>query len=217
MLRISGTGMQYKRWVYIMNYKELSDEAKEHAYQEFKEYRTTDTYWWEPVFEDWDARLQGVGISTSIEQMHFSGFHSQGDGACFTGRIYLREFLEAHPDLKKEHARLYIAVIPFDDRGAACEYFDIELTRVGGSHYNHENTVHLGTWDLNILPELDDEEGEDYERLIIDAEADIEEQCREYMRQLYRDLEKEYEYMQSIECFLEEVDYKDFDEEGELT
>jgi hypothetical protein len=30
-------------------------------------------------------------------------------------------------------------------------------------------------------------------------------------------LEKEYEYMQSMECFLEGVDYKDFDEEGELT
>jgi hypothetical protein len=57
---------------------------------------------------------------------------------------------------------------------------------------------------LNILPELDDEEGEDYERLIIDAEADIEWQCREYMKEIYRDLEKEYEYMQSMECFLDE-------------
>jgi hypothetical protein len=200
-----------------MQYNELTDEAKEHAYQEFKEYRTTDTYWWEPVMEDWVERLQGVGIPTSIEQMHFSGFHSQGDGACFTGSINLREFLEAHPDLKKEHAKLYMAVIPFDHRGAACEYYDIELTRHGSTNYNHEKSVHLGSWDLNILPELDDEEGEDYERLFVDAEADIEWQCREYMKELYRELEAEHDYQQSIECFLESVDYKDFNEQGELT
>jgi hypothetical protein len=200
-----------------MRYNELTDEAKEHAYQEFKEYRTTDTYWWEPVMEDWVDRLQGVGISTSIEQMHFTGFHSQGDGACFTGSIDLKEFLEAHPDLKQEHARLYMAVIPFDDRGAACEYFDIELTRVGGSHYNHEKSVHLGTWDINILPELDTEEDEDYERLFIDAEPDIEWQCRDYMKELYKDLENAYEYEQSLDCFLEMVDYQDFNDDGSLS
>ena len=169
--------------------------------------------------EYWVEKLEALGIHTSLEQMHFSGFGRQGDGACFTGSINLKQFLEAHPDLKKEHVKLYMAVIPFDGRGAACEYFDLELTRHGSTNYNHEKSVHLGSWDLDILPELDndDEEGEDYERLFVDAEADIEWQCREYMKELYRDLEKNYEYMQSMECFLEEVDYKDFDEQGDLT
>lgn len=201
-----------------MQYKDLSDTAKEHAFERHQEYaQSNDYYWWESTMEYWVEKLEALGISTSLEQMHFSGFGSQGDGACFTGSINLREFLEAHPDLKKEHAKLYMAVIPFDGRGAACEYFDLELTRHGSTNYNHEKSVHLGSWDINILPEYDTEEGEDYERLIIDAEADIEWQCREYMRQLYKDLEAEHEYQQSIECFLESVDYKDFDEEGELT
>lgn len=201
-----------------MQYKDLSDTAKEQAFKRHQEYaQSNDYYWWESTMEYWVEKLEALGISTSLEQMHFSGFGSQGDGACFTGSINLREFLEAHPDLKKEHAKLYMAVIPFDGRGAACEYFDLELTRHGSTNYNHEKSVHLGSWDINILPEYDTEEGEDYERLIIDAEADIEWQCREYMRQLYKDLEAEHEYQQSIECFLESVDYKDFDEEGELT
>ena len=203
-----------------MQYKDLSDTAKEHAFERHQEYaQSNDYYWWESTMEYWVEKLEALGISTSLEQMHFSGFGSQGDGACFTGSINLREFLEAHPDLKKEHAKLYMAVIPFDGRGAACEYFDLELTRHGSTNYNHEKSVHLGSWDLDILPELDndDEEGEDYERLFVDAEADIEWQCREYMKELYRDLEKNYEYMQSMECFLEEVDYKDFDEQGDLT
>ena len=201
-----------------MQYKELSDTAKEHAFERHQEYaQSNDYYWWESTMEYWVEKLEALGIHTSLEQMHFSGFGSQGDGACFTGSINLKDFLEAHPDLKKEHAKLYMAVIPFDGRGAACEYFDLELTRHGSTNYNHEKSVLLGSWDLNILPELDTEEGEDYERLIIDAEADIEWQCRDYMKELYRDLEKNYEYMQSMECFLESVDYKDFDEEGELT
>jgi hypothetical protein len=200
-----------------MQYKELSDEAKEHAFRRHVEYaQSNDYYWWETVMEDWVDRLSAVGISTSLEQMHFSGFGSQGDGACFTGSINLKEFLEAHPDLKKEHAKLYMAVIPFDTRGAACEYYDLELTRHGSTNYSHEKSVHLGSWDLNILPEYDTEDGEDYERLIIDAEADIEWQCREYMKEIYRDLEKEYEYMQSLDCFLDSVDYQDFNEDGEL-
>jgi hypothetical protein len=202
-----------------MMYKELSDEAKEQAFKRHQEYaQSNDYYWWESTQEYWAEKLEGLGIYTATDSMHFSGFGSQGDGACFTGSINLKEFLEAHPDLKKEHVNLYMAVVPFDTRGAACEYFDIELTRVLGikSSYSHENTVQLGSWDLNILPEYDTEDGEDYERLIIDAEADIEWQCREYMKELYKDLEKEYEYMQSMECFLEEVDYKDFNEDGEL-
>ena len=201
-----------------MQYKELSDTAKEHAFKRHVEYaQSNDYYWWENTQEYWAEKLEGLGIYTDTNKMHFSGFHSQGDGACFTGSINLREFLEAHPDLKKEHVKLYMAVIPFDGRGAACEYYDLELTRHGSTNYSHENTVQLGTWDLNILPELDDDEGEDYELYMMEAESDIEEQCREYMKEIYRDLEKDYEYMQSMEHFLEEVDYKDFDEDGELT
>ena len=203
-----------------MQYKELSDTAKEHAFERHQEYaQSNDYFWWENTFCEWVTKLEGLGIHTDNNQMFFSGFGSQGNGACFTGSINLKEFLEAHPEILRQHVNLYMAVVPFDTRGAACEYYDIELTRVLGtkSSYSHENTVQLGTWDLNILPELDDDEGEDYERYMMEAESDIEAQCRDYMKEIYRDLEKDYEYMQSMECFLEEVDYKDFDEEGELT
>ena len=200
----------------MSSYSELSDEAKEHAFSNFVAQGCWGD-WYESTMEYWVEKLEALGISTSLEQMHFSGFGSQGDGACFTGSINLKQFLEAHPDLKKEHAKLYMAVIPFDHRGAACEYYDIELTRVGGIHtHSHHNTVHLGSWDINILPEYDTEEGEDYERLIIDAEPDIEEQCREYMRQLYKDLEAEHDYQQSMEAFLEVAPYQDFNALGDL-
>jgi hypothetical protein len=206
--------MQYKRWVYIMNYKDLSDTAKEQAFKRHVEYAQSNDYdWWENTFCDWVTKLEGLGIHTDNNQMFFGGFGSQGDGACFTGAINLKDFLEAHPDVLRQHVDLYMSTVPFDTRGAACEYYDLELTRHGATNYNHENTVHIGEWDVNCA----EDKTEYFEFLLHEAEDDIEEQCREYMKEIYRDLEKEHEYRQSMECFLDSVDYKDFDEEGELT
>ena len=198
-----------------MQYKDLSDTAKKHAFERHQEYAVSgDYYWWESVEEYWVEKLEALGIHTSLEQMHFSGFHSQGDGACFTGSIDLKEFLEAHPDLKKEHAKLYMAVVPFDHRGAACDFYDIVLSRIVGSQYNHEYTIQIGSSGSISISQL--EEGEDYERLFIDAEPDIEAQCREYMRQLYRELEEVHDYEQSIDAFLEVAQWQDFNSDGSL-
>ena len=200
-----------------MQYKDLTDEAKEHAFERHQEYaQSNDYYWWESTQDYWVEKLEGLGIYTSTEQMFFSGFGSQGDGACFTGRINLKEFLEAHPYILRRHVDLYTSTIPFDHQGAACEFYDIELTRHGSTNYNHEKSVHLGSWDLDILPELDNDEGVDYERLFVDAEADIESQCREYMRQLYRELEEVHDYEQSIDAFLEVAQWQDFNSDGSL-
>lgn len=213
MLRISGTGMQYKRWVYIMNYKDLTDEAKEHAFKMFQEYLDSgDDNWYENTFCEWVDKLECVGIHTDYHQMFFSGFGSQGDGACFTGRINLKVFLEAHPEILRQHVDLYMSTVPFDVSSEDFAEYVIKLTRLS-NNYNHENTVHIGEWDVNCA----EDKTEYFEFLLHEAEDDIEAQCREYMRQLYKDLEAEHDYQQSIDCFLESVDYKDFDEEGELT
>lgn len=198
-----------------MQYKELSDTAKEHAFERHQEYaQSNDYFWWESTEEYWVEKLEGLGIYTDTNKIHFSGFGSQGDGACFTGSINLKEFLEAHPDLKATHSALYMSTVPFDTASDDyAYYYDIELSRTLNSHYSHENTVQLGTWDIDCVQDKRDY----FYDLMGAAEADIEWQCREYMKEIYRDLEKDYEYMQSMECFLEEVDYKDFDEDGELT
>ena len=216
MLRISGTGMQYKRWVYIMNYKELSDEAKEHAFEQFQSYAVSGDYdWWENTFCDWVTKLESLGIYTDNNQIHFSGFGSQGDGACFTGRINLKEFLEAHPEILRQNVDLYMSTVPFDISDEEAPQYEVFIDRYANSRYSHENTVRL---DWNVFCGGDAEEARGiHECYMSNADEDIISTCREYMRQLYRELEAEYEYMQSMECFLESVDYKTFDEEGELT
>jgi len=202
-----------------MQYKDLSGSAKECAYKNFQEYNEGEGFDFqvEGILEIYRDMLEDRGLYTLV--FDYSGFHNQGDGACFTCSINLKDFLEAHILIREAHPELYIAVIPFDGKEAACDYFDIQITKIGGrtSSYSHEKTVHLGRWDLDVHPMHDLIDGVDYEKLMGDAGEDIQETCRDYMRQLYRALEEAHTNGTSLDVFLEQVEFQDFNESGDLT
>ena len=206
-----------------MQYKELSEPAQAHAFKQFQEYQDSADYkWWENTICDWVIKLERRGIYTSESRMFFRGFGSQGDGACFTGSVNLKEFMEAHPNIRNSHRELYMSTIPFDKHSEDYAEYGVYLTGgIGGDRYCHENTVHIGDW------EVDCAEGktEHFESLLLGAVDGIEEQCREYMRQLYRELEEVHDYEQEYQdsgdykwgVFLEIAQHQDFNEQGELT
>ena len=60
-----------------------------------RDWNVTDTDWWESVYENFARDMKADGIH--VEKMYFSGFSSQGDGACFEGHIEnLPLFLSSH-------------------------------------------------------------------------------------------------------------------------
>ena len=193
-----------------MNYLELSDEAKERAFESFKNRELYDNHWAHHVLEDWVERLGAVGIDTEVYDMHFSGFHSQGDGASFEGVINLKEFLEAHPDLKARHSALYMSTVPFDTLSDDYAEYMVLLRKTQHHHYSHENTITL-EWDIET-----NDVGK-FDKVMTDAEPDILEQCRSYMKDIYADLENAYEYEFSMDNFFEGVEYMDFEEDGSLS
>ena len=193
-----------------MNYNELTDEAKERAFESFKNREIYDNHWAHHVLEDWVERLGAVGIDTEVYDMHFTGFHSQGDGASFEGSINLKEFLEAHPELRKSHAELYLSTVPFDTLSDDYAEYMVLLRRTQHLSYYHENTITL-EWDIET-----NDVGK-FDKVMTDAEPDILGQCRDYMRQLYRELENAYEYELGLDNFLEGVEYMDFEEDGSLS
>lgn len=82
----------------LYQYDELSDSAKERAAQWYSEASAWDTFWSESVIEDfatiagfcgWDINQRPVKLvngGTRYEPaVYWSGFWSQGDGACFEG------------------------------------------------------------------------------------------------------------------------------------
>lgn len=188
-----------------MKYKDLSVEAKEVALAEHSN-NAADYDWSESVKEDWVERLEKCGIYTDVTSIEWTGFWSQGDGASFTGSIDLREFLEAHPDIRDSNRALYITTVPFNGE-AQCGW-DINLNRI--SHrYSHENTVAL---ELDELIECDAKDEDEMYAFWNDAKEQIKDQCREYMKQLYKELENEYTISEKA---LIEAD-RDYTEDGVL-
>lgn len=197
-----------------MQYSELSKEAQETALIEYQE-RACGFEWWTDTYDYWIEKLERLGIYTSAPSIEFSGFYSQGDGASFIGEVGLREFMEAHDSIRGSHPELYLSSVGFN--AAPRAEFISRLSRDNHRYnHSHSNTVIL-EWSLRDCDRWD-EEYEYMEELMVDAVDDILGECRDYMDELYKDLERTYEHLQSEEGFLEsvEADGWTFTEEGKL-
>lgn len=80
-------------------FDELSEAAKDVAREWYRQ-GALDYEWWEAAIET--AKEIGATIGIDIDKVYFSGFSSQGDGACFEGTYHykkggLKELLKNWP------------------------------------------------------------------------------------------------------------------------
>lgn len=212
------------------SFDELSDAAKEKARSWWREGCCDDSFWSECTLEEAvrEAALMGIDIdvdySTNREgervqsghKIYWSGFCSQGDGLCFEGTwrasgVQLDKVADgwgedpATTEIKRIAAE-------FDRIAKAYPLASFRVKHSG--HYSHE---YCTEFDFNFP---DDNEGEDWpddKREVWDKECEaLKENARDFMKWIYRQLEKEYEYMMSDECVDESIcanEYQ-FTEEG---
>lgn len=158
--------------------------------------------WFDCVWNDYVIDMIQKGIEA--EAMHYSGFWSQGDGASFIGKININVFLKMHDLEHKYPGAVYFASIG---------ELPARLVRPNLSRHSHENTIELDMdWDGYNNFENDDVRGDVYETLYEllqeewkDLEQDILDISRGYMRDLYRKLEKEYDYLTTDEVVWETI------------
>ena len=190
--------------LHIYTYEELSDEAKAKARDWYR--KNDDNEYSEFVIDD--AKEVAALMGWEIDKVYYSGFWSQGDGACFEGimrynkgcaklvKAYtndaeLNRIAEAWQDLQRQN--FYALRARVKQRGQyqheMCTEFDCEDTR------------HNYGWLQN--PE---------------AEDDIKEIARDFMRWIYKRLEAEYEYSVSDEVVAENIiaNGYEFTEDGEI-
>jgi uncharacterized protein YfbU (UPF0304 family) len=158
--------------------------------------------WYESVYESFKERMERQGITA--DELSFSGFYSQGDGASFTGCINPLRFLRKH--FPKDYPMLR-KVVGLGGR--------VHLAWKHSGHYYHE---YSNTFDLDVegfeylmikptdfheqvVASLDNKLQEELETFEDDAVPLI----RGYMKQLYRELEKEYDYLTSDEAVKETI------------
>jgi hypothetical protein len=157
--------------------------------------------WWDYTYSEYKIEMQTKGIT--IDEMNFTGFYSQGDGASFTGKVDMIQFLKVHG--LEEH---FMGATFFAGQGELWA----EISR-GSSRYAHENSV---TVNLVVDSYNNYEDGstryEVYETMqevmeheTKDLEKEVEDICKGYMRDLYAKLRDEYESLTSKEAIWDTI------------
>jgi len=121
----------------VYSYAELNTAAKENARQNYIEH--IDWPWWEETYKYLKNMCKNFGLE--ITDIWFSGFYSQGDGACFEGTYTpqkencLQHFTEIYP------SEIEISKIVSELNALENKDFLVRIYHQG--RYYHENSVYI--------------------------------------------------------------------------
>jgi hypothetical protein len=175
-------------------FDELDEKVQRKLLQDYCDINV-DSSWYEPIVEGFREDMESYGIIDAIPQ--FSGFWSQGDGACFVSNTVDTDML-----IRNLYEEGYN--IPEDGLLYSGDYsICIQKVEAGYAHrYDHENTVEayvtLGDGSDRI---------DDYTRGKV--EMIVTGWVRERSQALYRDLEKYYIELTSDKAIRETLSDED--------
>jgi hypothetical protein len=192
-------------------FDELSPEAKDRAIENERSSmdESMGDWWYEPIIEGETEKLESEGFEDI--DIQFTGFHSQGDGASFTGKVKdMKLFVKGTLGMKN-----------IDDR--VLENIEISIVRTYTRHV-HENSVRFEC-------EVDGEE-EDivlFRAAGLNIKISIPDQCqkieevggpwvRSRCKEIYSRLNNEYDSYFEDDHIIADIkanDYK-FDEDGNM-
>ena len=186
-------------------FDELSDEAKERAREWYRQGNCDDCFWSECTIDD--AKEIGKYMGIDIENIYFSGFWSQGDGACFEGTWRAKDVqadkLKEYAPQDKELHRIVDGLAKI-----AKEYPDGYFKVRHRGHYSHSGCT---AFDVELPTEQENEleyDSPEYKLLQVKLGEDEEtliELARDFMNWIYRQLEKEWDYQNSNEQVEESI------------
>ena len=209
--------MPTQRTITVYKFNELSENAKKTAIEKNRNWHVSDSNWYEYTLESWKQLLSSIGIENA--EIQFSGFSSQGDGACIRKAYFNSEKLSAFmaniPEPcgswsdESETALQALLVhklggniqgdkqtwdwITFFD---VLDEFSFNLRNVN-HRYSHENCHRL---------ELEGYTGRDnVDAIVNDCADDLNELRRSICQAIYSDLREVYEYSTSDSAVIEAI------------
>lgn len=196
----------------VFRFDELSDDAKERARAWYRD-GGFDYDWFDAVYEDFQRVAEMLGISFKTRTVRlmgggtrqepciwFTGFWSQGDGAAFEGYYSYRK--AAAPDIRAyapkdaDLHRIADALQQVQRRN----FYQLTATVTHRGRYHHEYSMEIAvTRDSPV-----------WQDMTVGAEEIAIEALRDLARWLYRQLEREYEYLTSDEAVAETIRANDY-------
>jgi len=189
----------------VYQFDELSDEAKEKAREWYRQGNCDDSFWSECTIDD--AKEIGKLLGMDIDNIYFSGFWSQGDGACVEGTWRASD---VKADELKEYAPQDEELHRIVDGLAAIarEYPDGDFKVRHRGHYSHSGCT---AFDVELPNTQEDEleyDSPEFKLLQVklgEDEDTLIELARDFMNWIYRQLEKEWDYQNSDEQVEESI------------
>lgn len=210
----------------LYQFDELNDKAKEKA----RDYYITNWMqdeWWGSTYD----MLKEEGEHKHgfrVDDIRFSGFWSQGDGASWCGAVDLGDWVRKtfnSTDLEHPLTQIFLALL---DEG----WIESKvLVSFDSSRYCHENTMSVNTIDHYYA--IDDDsvmemgmfKGANVAELIHLIESTLDtlyerlvEECKDFARTIYKELEADYEAQTTEDAIAESYACNDvwFDETGRI-
>ena len=181
----------------IFKFEELSDSAKETAINNHRE-NNLNYEWWEFVYED--ATQCGEIMGIDIDQINFSGFACQGDGARFSGDY---AYKKGAAKLIREHAptddKLHAIADGLQELQKPAFYMVSAKVSYYGATYEHENMTSFDVADNSQA----------YGAASVEQEEKLAELLRDFMRWIYSALEREHDYLQDNPQIIESIKSND--------
>jgi hypothetical protein len=203
----------------LQKFNTLPSKQRDEILDKYRQWNVEHVDWGDCVYETFKCDMAAIGVR--VDKMFFSGFWSQGDGACFEGRV--------------EDWPLFLTSIGYTDAALiaagddCCWSFSCEHR---GYSYYHHKTVTYST-EINLPESTEDADFADRylpwepddirtatmmaslaqytSATLIDEFATVFEN---YMLDLYKQLGEEYEHLTSDESIRDSLDANDQLEEA---
>lgn len=188
-------------------FNQQPDDVRQHVLERNRDWNV-DYGWCNCLKEQFVGDLAELGVTAN--SVYWSGFWSQGDGACFDGYTHDMVKLCTTAEELKQFADIY-------------ELKEVSMSWVSRDSYCHEHTLRFEVQDHRYAGDSDDDLTRMREKLIQIETARVEELekaviewIKDQCRKLYDDLEQEYEHLTSDEQILESLECNDQLEEEVL-
>lgn len=181
------------------------EEVREKAIEKNRDVNIDYESWSEPTLENEKQKLNNVGFLDS--EIFFSGFWSQGDGACFDCSDFdidkILVELEKRNKLTGKKCKLLNKIK---------DYIKIEIDTTN-TYYNHEKTRKLFAYSENLKDCYSF-----INNLICDFEKAAESLRLELSENIYKSLDNDYEYLTSDDAVKETLllNEYEFDSNGNI-
>lgn len=185
----------------VFTFAELSDESRERAITDNRGINIVDDSWYEYVIDDIKDIAKMLGFD--VDNVYFSGFHSQGDGCCITGSYGYRKgslkAIKSHTPNEKELHEIVLSLQETQRR----YFYGVGAKIVHRGRYYHELSN-----DIDVYCET-------YQEIDSRHYVRVMSLLRQFMQWAYSKLESEYEYLTSDSAVAEALESYEFTKNGE--